>query len=529
MSNTILRPDFIRLQFNGADNQFSAPSEIISATLTESFDSSSGISMGSACSSKFLVTLVVPEILEEGRSRVPYADSYLIPYGCFADGACEDMPLGKFYVNEVSKNSDGKMLTLECYDSFCKLDKEYSLELTEGQSMSVGDAIEKMSQELDFDVDFDFSYYENLRISKNCSSTARQLISHIAGLMGMNARFDRNGCLTFDWYKTSFDKASPLTIGEDSIYRGQFALLQEEDILISAVFSGTKDDIIGENLIGNEGKSIAFENPYMTDEYLSDILDNMKGLAFRPCTLKYRGDLNIEAGMLINVERDNTIVPVCVMEQITVFNGGMSSEIFCYAGEGNREVFQSTFVAGKLSPKNESRLASLVAMKKNITESRGGVFEIIDADNDGVQDGFVLKDGSGSGNYILANKEGIILMQRTDDGAYIGKTAVDFKGINTEALNADDIRAKCLTISGHSLDDVFSIAEDTSGNNKGIVLTIGASGSNFVLQQSSNNMSFCNKETNLPQLSINPGAISMGLLTIYLNSEGDVVFSTGGK
>lgn len=524
--NTILRPDFIRLAFNDNDAQYASVDEIIYSSLTEIFDSQSGISMGSACSSKFVVTLLIPELLEEGRVKVPYADSFLIPYACFADGSHADIPLGKFYVNTVELSNEGKTITLECFDKFCKLDTEYQFDYVEEPIETV---IEKIGQTFGFDIDFDFAGYESYVISQTYQGTARQLIGHIAGMMGMNARFNRQGNLTFGWYKTSDDQQAPLTLSADLIHRGQFNLLDEEATIISCVLSGTQDNMVGSNLDSNEGSTITFENPYINETQLSSVLSNVKGLHFVPCNLKCRGDLRIEAGMLIEVQHNDTLIPVCVMEQVIVFNGGMSSEIFCYANEADSEVFQSTFSAGKLSPKNESRLENLVRIKKNILESNGGFFEIIDADKDGIEDGFILRDGSGSGNYILANKEGIILMQRNEDGVYIPKNALSFEGINTELLDADKIRSKCLTISGHSMEDIFSINTDPEDVSKGISLKIGSSESTCYLEQSSNSFGFYSNDNNTPNMVINPNSILIGMLTIHLSSGGNIIFSTGGK
>ena len=61
------------------------------------------------------------------------------------------------------------------------------------------------------------------------------MIGYIAGLMGKNARFNRNGKLTFSWYEDS-----DITIERERQYINQFKLLKSDTQKINSVSSGTR-------------------------------------------------------------------------------------------------------------------------------------------------------------------------------------------------------------------------------------------------------------------------------------------------
>ena len=108
------------------------------------------------------------------------------------------------------------------------------------------------------------------------------------------------------------------------------------------------------------------------------------------------------------------------------------------------------------------------------------------------------------------------------------QTAIGFDGINAESLDVDDIRAKCFTITGYDVEDVFSISEE-EGSDKGLKLKIASSENGCYLEQSSDSFGFYNSTSTDANMLIKPSSISMGMLTIHFNSSGDILFSTGGK
>lgn len=521
-NKTILRPDYIRLEFNGEPLQYAAADEIISATLTEAFDSSDGISMGSACSSKFTVSLLLPDILTGGRVRVPYADSFLIPYACFADESHEDMPLGKFYVTDVETINNGKAIALECFDSFSKLDipmsydsfdKESGADFASVINLIVGDA---------FEPDDDFITYSSQKIPEFYECTARQMLGYIAGFMGKSASFNRNGNLVFTWYDASVeDESMARVISINEQYSGQKTLYSRDNISIYGIVSGTQNNTLSSGSIN----LLSFENPFITQEQVNNLAARVQGFSYTPCDIKYRGDLSILPGSSVFVESGNDSFLVCVMEQTFYFNGGFSSEIHCFNPQDQNETFQSNYSPSKIAPKLQRHMQNMVTMKNSILNSKGGVFEILDTDNDGVEDAFILREGSGEGRFILANKDGIAF---ADNDTFNEKKQLmfGFDGICADAIDTKTLLANLLKVEGNNPLNVFSVETDDKDQ---IILTIGSANNSCLLKQSNDSFGFYNKDNGTSNLLIHPSSISMGVMTIHFNSFGDILFSTGGK
>ena len=290
---------------------------IISATLTEMFNSSDGMTMGATCSNKLNADIIVPSGLALASSDV---EAYAV------DGS-EEYPLGKFYVCEVETANDYKTASIECYDKFCKTEETYTPEINpideteeeEGESLTpkvwpkylVKDIISEIAEKLGVEVAFDVTPYEDWTISRIEGYTYRQMLGYIAGIFGKNACFDRAGKLDFKWYEKTGQ-----TITRREQYQGQLNLAAGGEIPVLSLTSGTEEEVLS---VG-EGRGISFENPFITQQQLSEILSGMENFSYHPCSVRFRGNMNIHAGDMISVEDEaGNLIDICVMEQVLTF------------------------------------------------------------------------------------------------------------------------------------------------------------------------------------------------------------------
>ena len=432
-----------KLIFNrGTDNEMTLRGkDIISVTLTETFNSQDGITMGAACSNKLTADIIVLPGLSLAASDV---EAYAIKDGM-------EYPLGKFYVCDVETVNGYKTASVECYDKFCKAEEIYvpgvkpveaktplnaaEKEKGDGESLepeispeySVKDILEEIADNLNAEVAFDFTPYEALTVADIEGYTYRQMLGYIAGLLGKNACFDRNGRIDFKWYGVS-----EAVITREEQYQNQFNLIAGGKTHISSLTSGSEERVIS----AGEGRGLSFENPFMTEERLSAILEEMGDFSFQPCSVSFRGNMAIHAGDRVQVEDETgNMIDICVMEQTISFNGGMYAQIQCYGQSEESYSFEastSSAVIGSL----KRRLEKTVKMGNEIKGSDGGYFQIIDLDGDGVSDTFVLRAGSGEGDLVFGNKNGIGFSR---DGGKTLTTAINQEGICTEALHADQL------------------------------------------------------------------------------------------
>lgn len=527
MANTICKKDSAnpvcnvcnRILFNkGTDSSAIVCSDsIISMTLTETINSSEGINVGETCSNKLVVEMLVPPGLA-------FATAVLEPYITEDD---IDIPLGKFYVCDVTTNNGYKTASLECYDAFCKTEQPYEPSENVLFPATIESVAADIAFQLDFDINFDFTPYESYLIPRTDGYTCRQVLGYIAGMIGKNAHFGRDGELTFKWYE---DK--DITVMREEQYQNQLQFLTEDDFCISSVTAGSGDEVFTKG----SGTGIGFENPYISETQIQMILDSVKGFRYRPCNFKYRGNLSIEVGQRIKVKDnlDNDIY-ACVMEQVTLLNGGMQSDIYSYGKSEETYSFESSNTSNAVS-KLTRRLEKAVIMTDNINNSKGGVFEVIDSDKDGFNDSFVLRMAGGEGRYIRGNKDGIGF---SNDGGKTYTTAIDHTGICTEAIHADEIWTAQIGVEGITREDVFTVARDDGGH---VVLTLGSNANDILLRQENGKIGFYARDqiengslqalcelTSESFTMQTTNMVKFGGLKIYPDVSGTIIFSTGGN
>ena len=347
---------FVKATFNG-DTELTGDN-IIDVAVTEATNASAGLSMGATISAKMVMSLKMPEtpLLLTGGFVEPFVGFF---------GADDYCPLGKFFITDVTSNDDFKTVTITAYDGFSKLEKPYTPTismpataeailddianqfgftydksaitaglptivdgvltfdenpstdstgvLTFGESPTLTDDGTLMfASTSDFPID-SFDLYDY---------TCRQYIGFFAGLKGKNARFNREGVLTFTWYTDGGYR-----INADQQYINGFKRLTDNDFVVKSISSGSSDN----TLVTGSGIGISFENPFMTQEILDGIFATVGVLSYTPARLKWRGNPQIEAGDIISVEdKTGAFKTLYVMEQILKIGGGMHSEIKCY-------------------------------------------------------------------------------------------------------------------------------------------------------------------------------------------------------
>lgn len=476
--------------------------DLIDLTVTEAVSASDGMSMGSAISSKLVMKIKKPDfqLLLTGNSVQPQMSCY---------GIDEWVSLGKFYITEAVSNDDFETtFTITAYDAFSKTESVYIPQINMPNSaaevlkdivnqcgLSILEVPEPLndimiSQEFaDLSVAGVLSFPNGANVDNGAlvigefvnasqdvnSYTCRQYIGYFAGLLGKNARFNREGELVFTWYNDSGYK-----IYRTHQYLGGCKRLTDQDYTVHSLTSGSS----GAEIVAGSGVGISFENPFMTQSVLNNILTNIGKITYTPMRVKWRGNPAIEAGDIIAVE-DSTgyMCTAYVMEQTIRVSGGLYSEIKCYGSSETAIAFTTSPTRIKLQQVYTKLQAALAEATTLLNGANGGVFEILDEDGDGINDGWKIRSADDR-QFIKANLNGIGI---TKDGGGTYEYAITPQGITADVIYTGTMSAQRISVGNAALGDVFSVDLDENGHP---VVTIGSSDSSIKQKQTNDAVTF---------------------------------------
>ena len=476
---------------------------LIDLTVTEAVNTSDGISMGSAISSKLVMKVKTPD------ERPLLAGNSVRPEIACA-GVDEWIPLGTFYITDaVSDDNFETTFTITAYDAFSKTESVYEPHISMPNTAS--EILTDIASQCGFSIARIPEFLSNIIITQELTTidaygtlafpnganvesgalvigdfvnasekeinsyTCRQYIGYFAGLLGKNARFDRNGKLTFTWYTNR-----EYNIPRDLQYMGGCKKLTEYDYTVQSITSGSS----GAEIVAGNGVGISFENPFMTQSILDDIFSKIGTVTYTPLQVKWRGNPAIEVGDIVTVEdRSGKLCTTYVMEQIIRVSGGLNAEIKCYGDSESAIAFSTSPTGKKLQQVYTKLQAALAEATTLLNGANGGVFEILDENGDGINDGWKIRSADDR-QFIKANLNGIGI---TTDGGATYEQAITVEGINASAIHTGVMNAQHISVGNGTLGDVFTVGLDANGHP---VVTIGSSNNSIKQKQTNDAVTF---------------------------------------
>jgi len=496
-----------KVQFNGETDV--AGTSLSGITLNEVFDSSDGISIGSTCSSYIKCKLRQPE------TRIPLSGGYLVPScGLKVAGTVVYIPLGKFYVTDVNAKSNPVEIT--AYDGMSKLERDYvpTVSFPAAVTSVAADICQQCGVTLDSGVTF-----PSYTISKLSTGTCKQQIGWIAGLMGKNACFDRNGNLTFRWYASA-----GLTVERSNQYMGGLERTTVDNFVVRSLTTGTKESPV----TAGTGTGITSMNPYMTQEIANTVYDQIKGTVIAPAKLKWRGDPSVECGDIISaVDRSGTVLPVAVMGQEIKLSGGLSISASCYGKSDAAAVMDKRPSDAKLEQMYAGLTAALQTATQRIIGGAGGYWRLTFDESGEFPTGWVIQDTptvTPSTRMWIMSAGG--LGYSVDGGTTITKVALTMDGaVNADCITTGQLSAERISVNGATLSDFLRVTTDTDGHP---VLQIGSSKNAVVLKQQNDCIAFYDLQDN-PLTSLDVTSFLMPNLKKFQLGSGAVVVQPNGS
>ena len=229
--------------------------EIVSFKFTESVTSEQTIGIGETCASSLTLKLTF-------NSEMSLPGAQIILYVSF-DGE-EWCPLGTFFVSDVETSDNYMTVDVTAYDQMAFLTDKYT-----GTGTTCAEVISYISQKYSFSVEE--TTYPTDAVITSVDCTCREMISYVAGLMGTNARFNRDGKLEFNWYSEGSVKYGDVNM--DGVIDSDDIQYIQSNLLLTAS-SADAEAILGRMIVGS-----AYIGAQITDSIKSKIADvNLDGI-----------------------------------------------------------------------------------------------------------------------------------------------------------------------------------------------------------------------------------------------------------
>lgn len=351
-----------------SDGTHEVTSGILSVKQTSRSVPDECITVGGAVSSYVEVEMIPPSFSLDNTELN-------VSIGMLIDGEKEWVPLGLFTVQKPK--TDSGVVKFTAYDRIqSRMNGMYASELTypcDGKKV-LAEISKKTGVPVDTSnlpdevmiplraVSTESTTDDSGNKAENTSYTApfdgytyREAVAYIAQLYGMFSTMDRAGNLAFRWYT-----ASNFSVSASRYY--------DDLTLAETVFSVEKITCQAGNdtfSAGDGNVCISLENPAMTQELLSAVQKQVKGLEFLPASVSFLGDPRVDVGDIITVTNPaGEVVKIPVMAITQDFDGGLLSEVRSF-GKVESEVAQSK---GPTAQKLDRAYTDLFLVKEMVGE-----------------------------------------------------------------------------------------------------------------------------------------------------------------
>jgi hypothetical protein len=398
-----------------------------------------GIVFGSCCSSSATIEFYNP------NTSYRYNDkTVLIECGIkIDDGEYFYIPCGYFKIEKPTTDDEWKTIQITAYDLVDSMGDKWNSRLSYPSTAYL--LIKELADKYRIDIDAE-SYFLDLLKSRTITETEanmlmaykeREVVGFLIGCFGGNARINTVGKLHLGEYE-HYPNYEKCVIQPNIQWQNGFKKSSEEEFMIESITSGSGDNVI----TAGTGKGITFVNPIITEAEINQLYANYTNLSFQPSTCEWRGNPCVECGDVVSVvDKNGNEYSVWVARQDIDLTGGLSITTHCPSGDSdvsfdtlNDEIRQA------LNKQYTDLQQAIVDATNKINGALGGYYEVLDSDNDGNPDGWLIKEfEDGYGGLIRANKSGIGL---SEDGGKTYRTAITYKGINADEITSGKVKAE---------------------------------------------------------------------------------------
>lgn len=297
----------------------------------------------------------------------------------------ERVPLGVYYVDSTNVNKE--KMTLTCYDKMVTLIDEY---IPSANHTTLAALFEDVISQIG--MRYEGVFHDVPIKGPLYGYTHRETLGFIASLNGGNMVVNRAGHLEIQRFQT-VERAIPA--------KACFSFDVKEPYRVSKVFCQFGD--VGITRGDSSGQCVAFENPYVTEQNIDVIYNQLNGLSFTAATLNYRGDLTLDPGDVFQfTDYKGDIYPLMCGRNKLTFNGGLSGQLDSIGESEKANTYTELQLKYKKNiTKLTAELGKIQSIVQEIEQSHDGLEERVekaeleitaDAIKSKVENLFVSKD-----------------------------------------------------------------------------------------------------------------------------------------
>lgn len=261
------------------------------------------------------LTVEIKELVEGLMEMMPATAEI----GIVVNGKVEYKPLGQFFITDIELDRNANSTKLKLQDGFCRLNGEYKSKL--GYRAQLRDVYSEICQSCNIQTTPTNIPSDMIVRSQLNETSYREAIKYVAQMIGSYAIFNRYGQLEM----RKIAKIS-YRVTRDNYIMGGFKRKE-----VTFRLNGIECELDGESKlsVGSSNGNVAkMKNPMMTQEYLENLFDRVKGFQFYPYSLNFQGDPCLDVGDWIEVEfsKGEYFQAPILVEKLS-FDGGLHSEI----------------------------------------------------------------------------------------------------------------------------------------------------------------------------------------------------------
>jgi len=290
----------LKADINGAEY---GKDKIVSLDIENSLSPSDDFTIGAAVISKMIIKIRAPDAIEQNARIVPYIslslagmrwDEAVYPWEdadfTWLGGGLDWLPLGEFFIDKRERVNNVWVYT--CYDKLTFANAPYISSLTyPATQQAVWDEIcTRLGYTYDSSVQINPSYMIPVAPT---GYSYRQVMGYIAGANSASVFVGKDGTIKFRRFSAAETPA--FKMGLSDYIRLKQTNPQRTFTRIVVTYN-KEDDLKVEAGSGDESQTLSFENPFVTQEIVNDLLANLNGFSYVPVEIDARGYPQIDVG-----------------------------------------------------------------------------------------------------------------------------------------------------------------------------------------------------------------------------------------
>lgn len=329
--------------------------EVMSFNIEQSIQQDATFSIGNTISTAFNLVFFHNDIIE-----IDDTDIITAKLGLILNNEIEYIPMGVYNIDNIETNDT--TTTVLAYDNMIRFEVSY-IENNEKPTLHtvINRLIEltgvKFAGILNDYPDYELTVLENY--------TCREILGFVAGILGANATIDRNGnfdfvvisndpiygknelftVLTKDGYILQDKSGLQIKINSQTGYitadNYSDYTKKNKNYKVSRITNST--DLEELSIGTNENMELSMSNPYMTENTLKVLNDNLNGLEFLPYSVTWKGDISLDIGDLVTVtDKKGSVKAHPILTQSISYNGALNCIIGAQGETTTANTYKST-------------------------------------------------------------------------------------------------------------------------------------------------------------------------------------------